>query len=662
MRGAREPVRRRRPTVRLARTVLLTLVSCVAATFVVTPHVSIAGATLVPDPTAAVDGRVDVLVTVGQRVVLGGDFDDVGGAARANVAALLPDGAVDDRFAPVLDGPVTAAAASPDHSTVFLAGSFTSVDGTPRDGVAAVDSTTGQLLRRWRSEAPGPVAALAVLDRTLLLGGEDGVSAVRLADGFPAGLRIPTDGPVTDLVVAQGRIHLGGAFETVAGRHRTGVAVSFADGRLTSFSPDAVEAPVEALALAPDGERLFVADGSRVQAFLPTRSELPTWTLTTDGDVRALAAGPHTLFIGGSFRQLAGATDSPAALASVDPLTGVPSSWGLPVTGGDGPEALLLTSQGLVAGGAFDAAGGHLRANLLRLPTSRSGAVVSAGRDLRLRDDALVTLSGSVRVPAGAGPAEAEWRQMAGAPVELIPAGDATATFRPNPGRDTLAFELVVTDVRGRQWQDAVTVDIVATPTVAVIGDSLTARVDGRRDPPTREATTRALLVEAGWDPGSVFWWARGGKTLTTPDRSGHTTFEDIHAATAALGGPVDLVYVGLGTNDSSATEEQFGERLAAVLDALDAYGAGDVVWMGLGFRAPDDPRAARLNPVLTEQVGDRGWSVVDFAGHLHDPEVFDPQDWIYSVDPTDRVHLTAQGYAKRDALAVEALVAARER
>ncbi|WP_148574386.1 GDSL-type esterase/lipase family protein [Nocardioides caldifontis] len=627
---------------------LVALLSCLAATFVVAPPVSVAGAPLTPDPTPAVDGVVTALAAAGDRVVLAGDFGEVGGEQRSNVAALTADGGLDPRFAPEVDGPVAAVAASPDGGTVFLAGSFDEVDGVARDGLAAVDATTGRLLRRWHPDPHAGVAALAVHGGRLLLGGEDGVRSVRLDDGTAAGFRLSTDGPVRALVTHGRRVHLGGDFTTVEDLPRAGLATALTGGTLTSFSPAELGDPVRALAVS--GERLFTAAGDQVAAYLPGRSDLPTWTSRQPGPVRALAAGTHTVFVGG------------ATLTGLGLPDGSASTWKLPVTGGDGPAAALLTAQGLVVGGGFDAVGGHARTNLVRVPTGRPDAVVWAGQDLRLRDDAPVTLAGTVRLPAATDPVEVTWRQTAGAAVALTPVGPAVATFTPNPGRDTLAFELVATDARGNRWRDAVTVDIVATPTVAVIGDSLTARVDARRDPPTRESTTRALLVDAGWDPGSIFWWARGGKTLTTPDRAGRTTFGDVRAATAALGGPVDLVYVGLGTNDSSTTAEEFGRRLAPVLDALDASGAGHVVWMGLGFRDLDDPRAQRLTPVLEEQVAARGWTLVDFAAQMHAEDVFDPQDWLFADQPADRVHLTAQGYAKRDALMVEALVAARDR
>ncbi|HET9648571.1 MAG TPA: PKD domain-containing protein [Microlunatus sp.] len=84
----------------------------------------------------------------GSRIYVGGDFTSVGGTAKARVAALDPSsGALIGSFAARTDGSVRALAAT--ASTVFLGGSFSSVNGTSRPRLAAVRASDGLLLGSW---------------------------------------------------------------------------------------------------------------------------------------------------------------------------------------------------------------------------------------------------------------------------------------------------------------------------------------------------------------------------------------------------------------------------------------------------------------------------------------------------------------------------------
>ncbi len=95
-------------------------------------------------------------------------------ALKASTGAVDP--AIDDThtFAgqPAGSLPLTngSVAVSPDGSTVYVGGSFTSVDGQPRDHVAAFSTTTGALTS-WNPDAGGPVSAIATSGDVVYLGG-----------------------------------------------------------------------------------------------------------------------------------------------------------------------------------------------------------------------------------------------------------------------------------------------------------------------------------------------------------------------------------------------------------------------------------------------------------------------------------------------------------
>lgn len=93
-------------------------------------------------PARGVAGVVEAIANApAGGVYLAGDFSSVHGVPRSRVARLLPDGNVDTSFSPG-DGPdadVTALAVQAD-GRVLIAGAFTNVAGTPRAGLARLNT------------------------------------------------------------------------------------------------------------------------------------------------------------------------------------------------------------------------------------------------------------------------------------------------------------------------------------------------------------------------------------------------------------------------------------------------------------------------------------------------------------------------------------------
>jgi fibronectin type 3 domain-containing protein len=96
----------------------------------------------------------------GKTVYVGGTFTSINGVAVARLAALDPVACTIKALrTPAIGGPVLGLAVT--DSTVFLAGQFTTVASQVRDRLAAVDSTTGALLP-WAPDADGIARAVAV--------------------------------------------------------------------------------------------------------------------------------------------------------------------------------------------------------------------------------------------------------------------------------------------------------------------------------------------------------------------------------------------------------------------------------------------------------------------------------------------------------------------
>jgi trimeric autotransporter adhesin len=120
---------------------------------------------------ADVDGVVQALAVSGSTLYIAGAFAHVGGEARTLFAAVdATTGAVK----PWDPAPNTANrhayAIAVSGSTVYVSGDFTQIGGQARAGLAAVDAGTGAA-RAWNPDPNDATRALAVAGGTVLAGG-----------------------------------------------------------------------------------------------------------------------------------------------------------------------------------------------------------------------------------------------------------------------------------------------------------------------------------------------------------------------------------------------------------------------------------------------------------------------------------------------------------
>lgn len=186
-------------------------------------------------PTVQVDG------VVWKTAVVGGTGYAVGRFTRARPAGTAPGDPAEVRrsnalafdltsggllpFAPELDAQALTVAPSPDGSTVYVGGDFTTVGGEVRSQLAAFDTASGALTA-FAPSLNAQVRALAVTDTT---------------------------------------VFAGGVFGSVAGATRKRLAAfSRGNGALLPWAPSADDDQVEALVAAPDGSRVVV--GGRFQS------------------------------------------------------------------------------------------------------------------------------------------------------------------------------------------------------------------------------------------------------------------------------------------------------------------------------------------------------------------------------------------------------------
>ena len=303
--------------------------------------------------------------------------------ARPVIAHILSSGQRDTTWiSPAFSGGISVLALN--GGQLFVGGSFTSVNGEPRAGVAAVHATTGVLLP-WD----------ALLSHT---------SAI--ASPY-----------VTAVAFAQGRVYVGGLYTTAAGQPREGFAVFdaataavlpfvlpaspspgfvdtstsagrvyvsgfFGGGSVTIRAYDLDLAPVAGWDTTASGSRLlatptavyaerWLSPGTSVVALDPsTGRPLPFATVTLAREVSydtawvtSMAVGDGRLYIGGEFQRVNGQVRR--SLVAVDALTGGPVAWGPRVSG---IVTGIASDGGQVAiGGGFQSIGGIAQQNLVTL-------------------------------------------------------------------------------------------------------------------------------------------------------------------------------------------------------------------------------------------------------------------------------------------------------
>jgi WD40 repeat protein len=324
-----------------------------------------------PVDTVSLGGDVvyDMAVLDSGRVIVGGRFTSVGSFKRTNLGAILPSGDADPDFAPTTNGDVYAIAASEDGSRIFIGGRFTQVNGQPRQNLAAINATTGALISGWQADTTGTnpkVTSLAVSGDRLYVGGKyngiDGTSKQKLAalDASSGNLvRWSTwlNGGVNEVRVSPDgdTVWIGGEFTKIRGVERPYFGGIDADtGQPTAFNGLNNRARVITIAISPDGEWLFVGNNwNRIIAYRVNVSPTPVWQDHGSGNVQAFAVSADTLYLGGHFK---GFDDGSVRMgfAAFNRFTGAKTSWDPKATFfHKGTWSLVIDDGRLYAGGGF---------------------------------------------------------------------------------------------------------------------------------------------------------------------------------------------------------------------------------------------------------------------------------------------------------------------
>jgi uncharacterized delta-60 repeat protein len=382
-------------------------------------------ASFAPDLSGTVEA---IAVQADRRIVVGGTFTT--SQTSGHLARVEPDGSLDAEFDPLFDDQVQSIEIQAD-GRILAGGRFTEVDGEVRRGAArflpdgALDPT---FIPTYRSGSP--ISATSITEQSdgmILLSGEGGTRRLHAGGTVDVTLDTGVESFVFALAVQpDGRLVVGGAFGVLAGAARVGLGRLLPDGHLDAAFSASIESATMAnervfsLLVQEDGRIVVggsfdtlsgsprsnlgrvLADGSLDGGFAP---------LGANGSVAALALEPDgDVLVGGDFSQLGGVARSDLGRlhpdGSIDPAF-VPAANG-------SVNALAVQPDGkIVVGGDFTALGGELRQNLARLLPD---GTVDEGFD-PLPDDRVSALAVQ---PDGKILVGGYFRSIAGGPRDLV--------------------------------------------------------------------------------------------------------------------------------------------------------------------------------------------------------------------------------------------------
>ena len=380
------------------------------------------------------DGRVDTITRVGDRIVAGGRFSKVRQAGssevltRKNLFAFdARTGVIDRSFNPAPEGAVNAVVAAPGGDAVFVGGQFRRIAGKTQVAVAKVSVPSGRLSESFRPAVETRVDALAVHGSRLFFSGEvatvngaqrSGLAAVNVDSGaLEPGVAVKFTNPINGVLTVNriairpdgARLVALGSFLKADGKDRPQLAVldldggkarvadwhskGYADPCSSSFGPTYMRG----VDISPDGSYfVVVTTGGKARALCDTvaRFELggtgkdikPTWVDPSGGDsFIGLAVTDAAVYVGGHQRWMNnpynGGTGKDATqgigsvprpgISALDPVNGLPLSWNPGrEPRGIGVFAFLATPEGLWIGSDTDYVGGEYHPKLAFFPSS----------------------------------------------------------------------------------------------------------------------------------------------------------------------------------------------------------------------------------------------------------------------------------------------------
>jgi hypothetical protein len=301
-----------------------------------------------------VTGAVNAVVSDGRGGwYIGGGFTAVNGQPRTGLAHVLAEGSVSE-WAPQMEASRGVSSLVLKGSTLYVGGTFQTLNGRRRNHVAALDAVSGAVLR-WNPDADQGVNALALSGNTIYLAGEfthlggkprSCIAAVDAETGAATDWAPEANRQVLALCVQGNTVYAGGYFSYIGGAQRHLIAaVDAQTGRATDWDPHA-SGPSSDYGAIPH--------------------------------VNDLAVRSNTVYAAGCFDSIGGSERG--GVAALDVSTGAAAEWkpllGPRYTGYAPPtcEAVVVHGGVVYVGGWFNTVDGRSRPGVAALEVA-TGAV-----------------------------------------------------------------------------------------------------------------------------------------------------------------------------------------------------------------------------------------------------------------------------------------------
>ncbi|MBL7963000.1 MAG: delta-60 repeat domain-containing protein [Flavobacteriales bacterium] len=411
------------------------------------------------------------------KLMVAGNFSEVSGQARAGLARLEVNGALDNTFDPGTGTDLPVLTLLVHASGVFIGGEFTTFNGgcfrsfgqlTPTGLVDGTYGPPGGINgASVGSIAPTVRAMLTLPDGSVLVGGAEfaayGGHAVRgLFRILPNGSLDPAFNAPSSMGAVfcmarqpDGRVLLGGSFTSYNGVARNRIVRIMPDGTLDlTFDPGTgASGNVQAIALQADGKVLIGGDFTSVNGTTRTRlarlladgSLDGTFTATAGNTVHALAIQPDGhILVCGAFTNVNGSSRN--RIVRLLPDGSLDASFAIGTGASNRVRCLHVYPDGRVlAAGDFSSYQGVPRTNVMRLLSDGSldatfdpgpGAITGGIPAMAIQPGGRILIGGGFTSVGGVARARI---------ARLLPTGALDTTFDPGTGaaRSVDAFALL---------------------------------------------------------------------------------------------------------------------------------------------------------------------------------------------------------------------------
>jgi uncharacterized delta-60 repeat protein len=466
-----------------------------------------------PDPTfnPGAGGAVySLAVQADGKILVGGNFTTLGGLSRTNIGRLNADGTVDATFNPGANNFVYSLALQADGK-ILVGGVFSTLGGQSRSNIGRLnaDGTVDAAFNPgsiWASSCVNSLALQAdgkilVGGQFTMLGGQNRSNIGRLnADGtVDATFNPGADNAVNSLALqADRKILVGGAFSTLGGQSRSNIGRLNADGTVdATFNPGANNY-VYSIALQPDGK--ILVGGSFYTLGGQSRSGIGR-LVNTDPAVEGVS------FDGASVTWLRGGTAPEFSRATLDAWSG--SSW-IPkanltriASGWQGANLALSPSspirvRGFMQGGYWNASSGieEVISGVAAITSQPSSRTNNAGT--------VATFSVSV---AGTAPLQYQWSKggiLLADAANISGSSSSTLTLSNVCGGDVGSYFVVISNSFGSVTSSVASLTLLAPPSIVTQPQSISVLLG---------SNANFSLTANGTGP-LIYQWKRNGSPL----------------------------------------------------------------------------------------------------------------------------------------------------